>query len=116
MCKGIVGIFTENAKNKNNHSTICLSNSIFIFDKTLKEVDPTSKYKISIEKNKKIEPNSVYKKNKKLARIRRSLDPQTPIIKNIGIKILSKNTKKEIKSNDANDKIKKISNIKKYTQ
>jgi len=82
-------------------------------DKMLKLVVPTSKNKIKIEKNKKIEPNKVYKKNKKAARIRRSREPQIPIIKNIGISILSKNTKNEIKSSAANDKIKKISNNRK---
>jgi hypothetical protein len=46
-----------------------------------------------MEKNKKIEPNNVYKKKKKEARIFRSLDPQIPIKKNIGIKILSKKKK-----------------------
>ena len=55
----------------------------------------------------------MYKKNIKVAFILRSLEPQTPIIKNIGIKIVSKNIKKEIKSKAANDKINKNSSIKK---
>jgi hypothetical protein len=71
---------------------------------------------INKEKNKKIDPNSVYIKKKKEARIRRSRDPQTPIIKNIGIKILSKKKKKTIKSVAENDKIKKNSKLKKYKQ
>ena len=66
-----------------------------------------------MEKNKKIEPNNVYKKNKKLAFTLRSLEPQIPIIKNIGIKILSKKKKNAIKSIAEKDKIKKISNNKK---
>jgi len=36
------------------------------------------------------EPSKVYKKKKKAALIFRSLEPQIPMIKNIGIKILSK--------------------------
>ena len=40
----------------------------------------------------------MYKKNKKEARIFRSREPQIPIKKNIGIKILSKKKKKAIKS------------------
>jgi hypothetical protein len=40
----------------------------------------------------KTEPNKVYIKNKYAARILFSLDPQKPIIKNMGIKTLSKKT------------------------
>ena len=57
-----------------------------------------------------MEPHSVYKKNKNEARTRRWREPQIPIIKNIGIKILSKEIKNDTKSNEKNDKIKKISN------
>jgi len=67
-------------------------------------------------KNKKTDPNNVYKKNKKAALTLRSREPQIPIIKNIGINILSKKIKKKIKSNAVKDKIKKISNNKKYKQ
>lgn len=113
MCNGIVGILTENATNTNSHNINCLLKSILIFDKILKLVVPASKNNINKEKNRKIEPNRVYKKSKKAARIRRSLDPQIPTIKNIGIKILSKKIKNEIKSKAAKDKIKKISNNRK---
>jgi len=63
-----------------------------------------------------MEPNNVYKKSRKFAFTLRSRDPHIPIIKNIGIKILSKNTKKTIKSIAEKDKIKNISNNKKYKQ
>jgi hypothetical protein len=52
----------------------------------------------------------VYIKNKKEARTRRCREPQIPIMKNIGIKILSKKIKKDIISNAEKDKIRNISN------
>lgn len=52
----------------------------------------------------------MYKKNKNEARTRRWRDPQIPIIKNIGIKMLSNEIKNDTKSNEKKDKIKKISN------
>jgi hypothetical protein len=55
-------------------------------------------------------------KNKKLALILLSREPQIPIIKNIGIKIHSKKIKKAIKSKAENERIRKISNIIKYKQ
>lgn len=61
------------------------------------------------EKNKNIEPNSVYKKNKNPALTRLSLEPQIPIIKNIGISKLSKKIKNTIKSIEEKDRIKNIS-------
>ena len=69
-----------------------------------------------MEKNKKIEPNKVYKKKKNDAFIFLSLEPQIPIKKNIGIKILSKNTKKAIKSTAAKEKIINNSNNNKHKQ
>jgi len=69
-----------------------------------------------MEKNKNIDPNTVYKKKKKAARTLLSLDPHTPIIKNIGIKILSKKIKNEIRSNALKVKIRKRSKSKKYKQ
>jgi hypothetical protein len=58
----------------------------------------------------------VYKKNKNVALTRLSLEPQIPIIKNIGIKILSKKIKNKIRSIAENAKIKKISTNNKYKQ
>jgi hypothetical protein len=58
----------------------------------------------------------VYKKNKNVAFTLLSLDPQIPIIKNIGIKILSKKIKKTSKSVAEKDKIRKISTHTKYKQ
>jgi hypothetical protein len=55
-------------------------------------------------------------KNKKLALILLSREPQIPIIKNIGINMHSKKMKNAIKSNAEKDKIKKISNMIKYRQ
>jgi hypothetical protein len=52
----------------------------------------------------------VYKKNNIAALTRRCLEPQIPIIKNIGIKILSKKIKKVIISNAENESIKNNSN------
>jgi hypothetical protein len=52
----------------------------------------------------------VYKKNKNEARTRRCREPQIPIIKNIGIKMLSNEIKNDTKSSEKNDKIEKISN------
>jgi len=66
--------------------------------------------------NRKIDPNKVYRKNKKFALTLRSREPQIPIIKNIGIKMLSKKTKNIIKSIAENERIKKISKAKKYIQ
>ena len=106
MCKGNIGILKANEKKQNNHKINCLSYSILVFDKRLKLVVPVSKYIISKEKNRKIDPNNVYKKNNMVAFIRLCLDPQIPIIKNIGIKILSKKIKKVIISNDAKERIK----------
>jgi len=65
-----------------------------------------------------MEPNKVYKKNRNEARILRSLDPQIPINKNIGIKILSKKIKKAIKSTAIKEKIRnnsKNNKIKQYS-
>ena len=45
-----------------------------------------------IDNNINTEPSNVYKKKKYPARIFLSRDPQIPIIKNIGIRILSKKT------------------------
>lgn len=47
----------------------------------------------------------MYKNKKKDARILRSLDPQIPIKKNIGIKILSKKIKNAIKSTAVKERI-----------
>jgi hypothetical protein len=94
----------------------CLLTIINVFESTLKLVVPVSDHKINIEKNKKIDPNSVYIKNKKEALIRRSLEPQIPIIKNIGIKILSKKIKNNNKSIVEKDKIKKNSTKSKLKQ
>jgi hypothetical protein len=58
----------------------------------------------------------VYKKKKNEARIFRSLEPQTPIKKNIGIKILSKKIKNAIKSTATNEKIRNSSNNNKDKQ
>jgi len=55
-------------------------------------------------------------KNKKPALILRSLEPQTPIIKNIGSKMLSKKIKNDIISIAEKDKSKKISRTMKYRQ
>lgn len=111
-----MGILIEKAIYKKNHKTNCLSKSMLALDKILKLVVPKSYFNNSIEKNKKIEPNNVYKKNKKVALTRLSLEPQIPIIKNIGIKMLSKNMKKDIKSVEAKDKIKNISKHNRETQ
>jgi hypothetical protein len=89
---------------------------IWILDNIIKLVFPTSKYSIKMEKNKNIDPNRVYKNNKKLALIRLSLEPQIPNIKKIGIKILSKKKKKIIKSIDAKDRMINNSSISKYKQ
>jgi hypothetical protein len=53
-----------------------------------------------------VEPNKVYKKKKKEAFIFLSREPQIPIKKNIGIRMLSKNIKKAIKSVDTKENIK----------
>jgi hypothetical protein len=58
----------------------------------------------------------VYKKKKKAALTRRSLEPHIPIIKNIGINILSKKKKNKIKSTAEKAKSKKISNTNRYKQ
>jgi hypothetical protein len=58
----------------------------------------------------------VYKKKKNVALTRRSLDPQIPIIKNIGIKTLSKKIKKQSKSVAEKDKIKNSSTANRYKQ
>lgn len=71
---------------------------------------------MKIEKNRKIDPNKVYKKKKKEALIFRSLEPQIPIKKNIGIKILSKKKKKAIKSTATKEKIRNNSNNNKTKQ
>ena len=52
-----------------------------------------------------MEPNKVYRNKKKEARIFRSLEPQIPIKKNIGIKILSKKIKKATKSTAVKERI-----------
>jgi hypothetical protein len=46
----------------------------------------------------------------------RSLEPQIPIKKNIGIKILSKKIKKAIKSIETNEKMRNNSNNNKHEQ
>ena len=71
---------------------------------------------MKIEKNKKTDPNKVYKKKKKEARIFRSLEPQIQIKKNIGINILSKKKKKAIKSTATKEKIRNNSNNNKTKQ
>jgi hypothetical protein len=63
-----------------------------------------------------MEPNKVYRKKKNEARIFRSREPQIPIKKNIGIKILSKKIKKAIKSTATKEKIRNNSNNNKDKQ
>jgi len=58
----------------------------------------------------------VYKNKKNEALIFLSREPQTPIIKNIGIKILSKKIKKAIKSIATNEKIRNNSRTSKAKQ
>jgi DUF1009 family protein len=72
--------------------------------------------KLTKQKIKKLNQIMYIKKKKNDALIRLSLEPQIPIIKNIGIKILSKKIKKETISIAVKDSIKKISNNKKYRQ
>jgi len=64
--------------------------------------------------SKKIEPNSVYKTKYVSALIRLSLDPQTKMIKNIGISKLSKNKQKKNKSKDVNVRIRNNSIASKF--
>ena len=58
----------------------------------------------------------MYKNRKNEALIFLSRDPQTPIIKNIGIKILSKKIKNAIKSIATNEKIRNNSNTRRAKQ
>ena len=64
----------------------------------------------NLYEHKKIESNNVYKKNSMEALTRRWREPQIPIIKNIGINMLSKKIKNVIISNDENESIKNNSN------
>ena len=59
------------------------------------------------------DPNSVYRNNKKLARIRVSLAPQIPTIKNKGTSTDSKKTQNSNRSNTTNNAINSVSTIKK---
>lgn len=72
------------------------------FKITEKSDDPVSKRIMRIPNNKKNDPNKEYKKKSKAARFFRCLDPKTPIIKNIGIKLASKKKKKKIISRTQN--------------
>ena len=63
-----------------------------------------------------MDPSKVYKNKKNEALIFLSLEPQTPIKKNIGIKILSKKIKNAIKSIETNEKIRNSSKNNKHRQ
>ena len=58
------------------------------------------------------DPNSVYRNSKKLARIRISLAPQIPTIRNNGTSTDSKNTQNSSRSNTTNNAISSASTIK----
>jgi len=77
-------------------------------DNKEKLVLPTSEYIINVDAKSITEPTMVYINNKNVARTLLFLEPQIPIIKNIGIKILSKKKKKIIKSKKKKKRIKKI--------
>ncbi len=78
-------------------------------DNKEKLVLPTSEYIINVDAKSITEPAMVYINNKNVARTLLFLEPQIPIIKNIGIKILSKKKKKVIISKAVKASIKKIS-------
>ena len=79
---GNIGILIAKTKNNKIQTTNCFSFDRSWNIKTEKQVDCNSKYKIKRAKNKKTDPNKVYKKKYESALIRRSLLPQEIIIKN----------------------------------